>query len=226
VSTLRAVPALDRMRLTKEDLQRAEQYAAEQARQEAWQRAGGEHDPSSLKEFLRSLALRLSIRRATAADVPRVAQLTQKTNQFNLSTIRRTDAEVEALRQDPRWRVYVLEVSDRFGDYGLTGVAIIQGPGPDGDTFDLETLLMSCRVLGRGVETGFLVVMIEDILKAGAARLTSRFIATAKNAPAREFLPDHGFREMADGRVVLEPLSLAAFDVDHLKMDAVLDGEP
>jgi FkbH-like protein len=212
VAALRQVPTLDRMVLTAEDRMRAEQYAAERARR-AEKAPGAERDPEALRAYLRSLELRLTVRRMGDADLPRVAQLTQKTNQFNLTTIRRTEAEVEALARDPAHRIYTASVADRFGDYGLTGVLIVRQR--DAAAWEIDTLLLSCRVLGRGIETGILATVLED-LGRGAQRLYATFRPTAKNEPARSFLPTHGFESRGEEWVLLLPGP--GYDLAHLQI--------
>jgi FkbH-like protein len=223
VEVLRAVPQLDRMTLTDEDRMRAAAYAAEKARTAA--RAAAEGDPDALRAHLRSLALCVAVRRIGDDDVARAAQLTQKTNQFNLTTVRRTEADIEAMRRDPAWRLYALDVTDRFGDYGTTGLLFARRV--DGTTWDLDTVLLSCRVLGRGVESALLRVVTADLIARGAQRLTGRMIPTKKNAPARDFLPRHGFvPATGDGpgeAFAKEPLPGAPFDDDHVT--ARLDDE-
>lgn len=219
VEVLRAVPQLDRMSLTDEDRMRAAAYAAETARADA--RAAAQGDPDALRAYRRSLELVVRVRRVGDADVARTAQLTQKTNQFNLTTIRRSEADIEALRRDPAWRLYALDVTDRFGDYGTTGLVFAHRLG-DSTTWDLDTVLLSCRVLGRGVESALLRLVTGDLMAAGARRLTGRLIPTPKNAPARDFLPRHGFAPIpAEGgpgeAFVKEPLPGAPFDDDHVK---------
>ena len=228
VEVLRRVPQLDRMTLTDEDRMRAAAYAAEKARTAA--RSAAEGDPDALRAHLRSLGLVVAVRRIGDADVARAAQLTQKTNQFNLTTVRRTEADVEAMRRDPAWRLYALDVTDRFGDYGTTGLVFAHRT--DDASWDLDTVLLSCRVLGRGVESALLRVVTGDLMSAGARRLTSTLIPTKKNAPARDFLPRHGFvaatsAATGDGpgeHFVKEPLPGAPFDDDHVATR--LDGEP
>jgi FkbH-like protein len=216
VEVLRAVPQLDRMTLTDEDRMRAAAYAAEKARTAA--RGAAEGDPDALRAHLRSLELAVTVRRIGDDDVARAAQLTQKTNQFNLTTVRRTEADIEAMRRDPAWRLYALDVTDRFGDYGTTGLVFARRV--DGATWDLDTVLLSCRVLGRGVESALLRVVTADLIEAGAQRLTGRLIPTKKNAPVRDFLPRHGFAPAGgDGpgeAFVKEPLPGAPFDDSHV----------
>lgn len=229
VDALRAVPQLDRMTLTDEDRMRAAAYAAETARTAA--RAAAEGDPDALRAHLRALELVIDVRRIGDHDVPRAAQLTQKTNQFNLTTIRRSEADLEAMRRDPAWRLYALDVTDRFGDYGTTGLVFAHKT--DAATWDLETVLLSCRVLGRGVESALLRVVTADLVEAGARRLTARLVPTKKNAPVRDFLPRHGFVPAsgaagpsgeggAGEAFVKDPLPGAPLDDGHIT--ARLDG--
>jgi FkbH-like protein len=211
------------MTLTDEDRMRAAAYAAETARTAA--RVAAEGDPDALRAHLRALGLVIDVRRVGEGDVPRAAQLTQKTNQFNLTTVRRSEADLEAMRRDDAWRLYALDVTDRFGDYGTTGLVFARRV--DGGTWDLETVLLSCRVLGRGVESALLRVVTADLIEAGARRLTARLIPTKKNAPVRDFLPRHGFVPASgDGgqgeAFVKEPLPGAPFDDSHVT--ARLDG--
>ena len=214
VEVLRSEPALDRMRLTAEDLMRAVAYDAEKARARAQLAAADLSDPGALRAHLKSLELKVAARRLRSCDVPRAAQLTQKTNQFNLTTIRRSEAEVELLRRDPEWSLYVLEVVDRFGDYGQTG--LIFARRADAHTWHLDTVLLSCRVLGRGVESAFLWQVIEDLTGRGVRTLTARVVPTAKNGPVMDFLPRHGFECDSQDNWSRGPLPGQPFDIDHI----------
>jgi len=109
VEALRGVAALDRMTLTDEDRTRAAMYSAERARNAA-ARSGNDTDPDALARHLRSLELRVRVRLLEARDIPRSAQLTQKTNQFNLSTLRRTEAEITRMHGAPEWRLYGVQI--------------------------------------------------------------------------------------------------------------------
>jgi FkbH-like protein len=97
---------------------------------------------------------------------------------------------VAALHASQDWRVYALSVGDKFGDYGLVGVAIVELRG---DRWRIDTFLLSCRVLARGVETALLAKIAEDARLGGASTIDAAYIPTAKNAPVASFLPDHGF---------------------------------
>src|SRR5439155_14719132 len=107
--------------------------------------------------------------------------------QFNLTTRRYSDAEIEALRGEAGARVYTLRVRDAFGDNGLVGVAILRASRPPGEA-RLDTFLLSCRVLWRTVEHAILAAVLADIRRRGAAAVQADFIPTAKNAPAADFL--------------------------------------
>jgi FkbH-like protein len=137
---------------------------------------------ADLADYLASLQVKVEMRRARASDLPRVAQLTQKTNQFNLSLCRRSLAEIETLAHDHA--IWVVSACDRFGDYGTVGVGIAR---PDGATMALDTFLLSCRALGRGVEDTFLHGLCAIAVESGAGRLRAPAVEGPRNAPARDF---------------------------------------
>jgi FkbH-like protein len=186
---LRDCPVFERLALSAEDRERGRYYAEERQRSELQQQT------TSLEEFYRSLAISIRIARVTAATVPRVSQLTQKTNQFNLTTRRYTEQQIESMAADPAYRVYALSASDRFGDNGLVGVAIMKLTG---GAVELDTFLLSCRVIGRTIETALLATLCDDARVDGARRLDGTFIATKKNTPSREFFAVHGFSRVSE----------------------------
>ncbi|HEQ71964.1 MAG TPA: HAD-IIIC family phosphatase, partial [Spirochaetia bacterium] len=187
---LEHVWAFDRIRVTDEDSRRSMMIVTEKRRQESKQ-AG-----LSLEEFIKSLKLKLSFTSLEKFQVERAAQLTQRTNQFNLSTIRRTEAEIEALMLEPGTTCWVVDVADRFGDYGLVGVVITKERGP---VLFLDTFLMSCRVIGRGVEKAILSCLGRYGREIGAERIEAAFFPTRKNAPFREFLEKTQWAERETG---------------------------
>src|SRR6185312_1094327 len=134
--------------------------------------------------YLHSLETRVWIRPAAAQDVARLAQLTQKTNQFNLTTIRMSEPAIEAIRLDPARGVYAMNAADRFGDHGLIGLATTR---LEGDRLIIENLLLSCRVIGRSVEVALLARVVADAVAGGATAIEGAFTTTAKNVPAQEF---------------------------------------
>ena len=171
--------------LSAEDRRRGEMYRSEV------QRSIARDKTANVEDYLRSLGLRVHIAAADSSSVARVAQLTQKTNQFNLTTRRYGEAEVEALIQDPDVDVLCCRVSDRFGDYGAVGVGIVRH---DEGVSEIDTLLMSCRVLGRGVETCLLRGCIEASRRRHCACVRGVFIPTKKNEQVRDFYERLGFR--------------------------------
>lgn len=143
------------------------------------------HSASNLEEFVASLGLRVDVSPLAAERFSRAAQLTQRTNQFNCTTIRRGEAELHALLQSGRHEIFTAEVSDRFGDYGLTGLLIIEKLD---DEYRVDTFLLSCRVLGRGVEHRLLAFLGEHAEEDGIHRVTVPFTPSRKNRPAHDFL--------------------------------------
>jgi FkbH-like protein len=194
---------------TAEDRARTEMTAAESRRAE-------QSRALSAEEFLATLGLTVRVAAAGEAELPRVAQLVAKTNQFNLTTIRRSQDELRALAPDHR--LLALWASDRFGDHGLTGVAIVRAGV-------IDTFLLSCRVLGRGVESAFLAAVAEDAARLGASRLVARFVPTAKNGAAAGFLPGHGFREEPDGTFTVPVAAVPACPA-HVTLIAAAAARP
>jgi FkbH-like protein len=133
--------------------------------------------------------------RARDEDFSRAAQLTQKTNQFNLTTRRYTEQELRALQSTPGAAVFIASVADKYGDNGKVLVTILRTVAPG--TAELDTFLMSCRVLGRFVEDQILDHFIKQLRSDGFSRLRVRFIPTRKNAPARTFI-----ERLQDGQLV------------------------
>jgi len=173
--------------LTDEDRRRVELYRNEQAREVARQSA------SSLDEYYRSLEMTAEVGRIDEISATRIAQLTQKTNQFNLTTRRYTAEELVHLARQPGVEILSIRVRDRFGDAGLVGVAILV-PGAHADEAQIDTFLLSCRVLGRGLEDVLLHATAIQGKAIGYRRLRGTYVTTARNQAVAAFYPDHGFR--------------------------------
>lgn len=204
--TLRDTMVFERLALTSEDKERGRQYAENRVRSELQQQAG------SIEEFYESLRQEVEIAHVTPMTLARVSQLTNKTNQFNLTTRRYSEQQVQDMAASPDWRVYSIKVKDRFGDNGLVGVALANYKG---DVCEIDSFLLSCRVIGRTVETGFLAAIIEEAKRHGVTKLRSWFIPTKKNAPAKDFLASQRFikvAEDADGKQTWE-FDLASDDI-------------
>jgi FkbH-like protein len=175
---LRHVWAFDALPATPEDRSRTEMYRHHREREQL--RRGA----ASLEEFLAGLRLEVGIRPVAAGHLPRVAQLIQRTNQLNLSLVRRDEAAVQRFLASGGEGLEV-EVSDRFGDYGLVGVALFRQAR---EALAVDTLLLSCRVLGRGVEQRLLARLGEIACERGLARVDLPWTPGERNQPALDFL--------------------------------------
>jgi FkbH-like protein len=175
---------------TPEDLRRTQQYQEGRSR-EVYRASAG-----SMADFLRGLGLRVVVEPMTDESTARVVQLLAKTNQFNLTTRRHDEATLRRRVAAGEWRVYTMRVTDRFGDFGLTGVAIA---APGLERWHLDSFLMSCRVIGKSVESALLARVAADARAAGAAGLAADFIDSGRNQVAGTFLGQHGFEPGADG---------------------------
>jgi FkbH-like protein len=175
--------------ITAEDRERAAQYQANRARESFAATA------SDMPAYLRSLEMRLHWRRFDPVDLTRTTQLINKTNQFNLTTRRYSEAEVQAVITDPAALGLTFRLTDRFGDNGIIGI-IVAHLQPDGDAV-IDTWLMSCRVLGRGVEVTMLNILAAQAAALGAARLIGDYRPTAKNAMVRDHYEKLGFSPLS-----------------------------
>jgi FkbH-like protein len=182
--TVRDCPWFERLTLSEEDRRRGDYYAAQR------ERVALEQKVTSREDFYRSLEQVAEIAPVNPQSLSRVAQLTQKTNQFNLTTRRYSDQQIAEMASRPACRVWTLRVKDKYADNGLVGVAILR---TEGAICEIESFLMSCRVIGRTVETALLAHLAADARQQGATRLQGWFLPTKKNAPAQEFYREHGF---------------------------------
>jgi FkbH-like protein len=187
---------LEVLSLTSEDLAKTRLYAEERRRRDRARQmdAGG----GGLDEYLHSLGMRMRIVINDASHLARLAQLTNKTNQFNLTTRRYDEQRMQAfLDADDHWVAH-FSLADVFGDSGVVGLAIARRL--DGELAELDTLLMSCRVIGRRAESAFLESLLRLLAEAGITQVVADYLPTAKNGLAEGFLPKHGFIATADGR--------------------------
>lgn len=198
-AVLAAQPCFERLSLSQEDRERGALYQAEQERASLRETAG------SVEDFLRSLEQEVELLPITARELPRAAQLTQKTNQFNLTTRRYTEQEIAARTADGgNWEVRAMRVKDRYGDHGLVGLAMVNYRE---GTAEIDTFLLSCRVISRGVESALLAWLAAEAARRQCTSISGWFLPTRKNAPCREFYAQHGFqaaREEESGAVLWE----------------------
>jgi FkbH-like protein len=166
--------------ITTEDLQRSGQYAAERERQTL------AASTTDMDAYLASLEMVATINDFTPVDVPRLAQLINKSNQFNLTTRRRTEAEVASLIGCPDHVCLSVRLRDRFGDHGLISIIIGNKNGP---ALEIDTWLMSCRVLKRQVEETVLNELARLARGKGCSHIEGVYLATPKNEMVRDFYP-------------------------------------
>ncbi|MBV8817075.1 MAG: HAD-IIIC family phosphatase, partial [Acidobacteriaceae bacterium] len=175
---LRHVWAFDHVVVTEEDRHRNAYYTQAQEFGRELKRA------ASLEHFVGSLGLRITFEELRTETLPRASQLTQRTNQFNFTTIRRTEQDLRTLAERG-WECRTVRVSDRFGDYGITGLLTVRASG---EVLEIDTFLLSCRVLGRGVEHRVMARLGTEALERGLTAVSARLETTKRNEPAREFL--------------------------------------
>ncbi len=192
----------DHTNVTTEDRKRGEMYRENLQREQLRSKSSG------LADFIASLQLQIDITPMTDDQLARVSQLTHRTNQFNCTTIRRSETEIRQLLATSE--IFTVSVRDRFGDYGLVGVMIasVKETGVDVDTF-----LLSCRVLGRGVEHAMLARLGTLARERELEWVTVHFVKSEKNKPAHDFLENVGanFRQALNGGFVYRfPAATAA----------------
>ena len=184
VKTLQESRAFDKLSFTAEDRRRGAMY------QERAQRVELERASVSVGDFLNALQMRMTITPVDDFTFPRVLDLIHKTNQFNLTVRRHSASELRAIMMDTNCGVFAVRLADRFGDHGIVGAAIVR---LSGSTAHIDTLLLSCRVIGRTVETAILAFIVEWAMIRGSSRIEGEFVSTSKNAPAADLYERHGF---------------------------------
>jgi FkbH-like protein len=214
VTLLDDLPWFEKSRLTAEDRAKSQHYALAAKRSALCASC----DPM---DYLRDLEMRAVIRDAGPADLLRVHQLFNKTNQFNLMTRRPSIGEVEAMMTGDGWHLMLAELRDRFGDMGIVALC---GLRRDGAVLRIEHFLMSCRAMGRGLEHALMNHVKRRFLKAqGCDLLEGRYLPTAKNGPVRGFFADQGFAASdgdGGGDYQLARSAVGFKDCDWIKLEA------
>jgi len=187
--SLLALDSFAMVQLTEEDRKRNQLYRAQAMRTSL------RHSSGSLEEFYLSLQMHAVIRNPDAFNIPRLSQLTQRTNQFNLTTRRHTEAEIQSFISSDAYEVYDLQLTDKFGDNGIVGLAIVEKRD---SSWRIDTFLLSCRVMGRTVETAFLGYIAEQARKAGIQNILGEYIPTKKNVPVKDFYDQQGFKRIKE----------------------------
>jgi len=188
-SFLAELPVFENLNITTEDRERGEMYAAQV------KRSVFENTTSSMDEFLSGLQMKLVIGKVDDFSTPRVAQLTQKTNQFNLTTKRYTEEEISKFAKSDDYITLYAQLIDRFGDNGITGTVIIK---KNGDEWQIDTFLLSCRVMFRTVEDAIMAYMLEIARCSKVRSITGEYIPTKKNLPVKDLYRRLNFSLVAE----------------------------
>ncbi|MEJ2116983.1 MAG: HAD-IIIC family phosphatase [Alphaproteobacteria bacterium] len=184
---LRGLAATWPVRLTAEDSRRSDMYAADRKAKVLRQQS------SSIEDYLAGLGQQLTVSRVMPKTLARAAQMHARTNQFNLTTALLSDADLSAMMDDTAgYAVLLGHLADKFGDHGIVIAAAAR---IDGQSAEILSFLMSCRVVGRQVEGAFLGELIGLLADRGVTRISGAFIPTAKNAMVQDFYRSQGFSE-------------------------------
>jgi FkbH-like protein len=178
---LAELTCFDGIALSEEDRARTRMYVAERQRHDAEQSA------QSIEAYLLSLGLAVTVERLGPTNIVRAAQLLNKTNQMNLSTRRLSEVQFLEWAASTDHHVFVFRVRDRFEDYGLTGIASMTIEESQAMIADF---VLSCRVIGRGVEETMLHVLVDQARSLGLRQLLARYDATPRNGPCRRFFDE------------------------------------
>lgn len=195
--------------ITDEDIKRSQSYSEQKKRLEL------EKTTPNIDDFLSSLDLKLTIKKATDFTIPRISQLTLKTNQFNLTTKRYQENDIRQFAESHNMLVGCVQVEDKFGDNGITGVFIVNTNNPK--EWELDTFLLSCRVMGREIEKGIMNHIIQEAKKNNAEIIKAKYIPTEKNKPIEKFLSSCNFEEKNNYWVF--PLNTSFKNPDFLKVN-------
>lgn len=187
---LQSLNLFETVSLSETDKKRTQQYREEALRHSAIKHFTNESD------YLKSLEMYCWQEGFTEFNIPRVAQLTQRSNQFNLRTIRYTEADIRSMAQDSNYIGLAFSLYDKFGEYGLISVVILHKKNEE--EYFIDTWLMSCRVLKRGVEQFVMNSIVEEASKKGAKRISAEYVPSGKNKLVEHLLPDMQFAPLGD----------------------------
>ena len=201
----------DSFSITNEDKIKSDMYLADKNRDVFKKEV-------DLESYLSGLSLSINIKEVDDLSLDRAVQLTQKTNQFNLTTRRYQKEDMKALIGDDKFKIFLGSVSDRFGDYGFTALAVVIDKG---DYWYIDTMLLSCRVLGRNIEDQFLRFILNELKKFDTKRVVGKYIETKKNSQVKDFYSRFGFKEIS-GQKGLWELDLDNYNLDLLDFIKVI----
>ena len=204
---------------TKEDKDKSEMYKKQVQREIA------KNEFSDIEDYLASLGLKLTIFRDDKSIIPRMSQMSQKTNQFNLTTKRYTEGDISNFITKSDSKVYAFSVSDKFGDSGITGLCIINLDKKN-QTADIDTFLMSCRIIGRNIEFAFMDYLVNSIKNFKVHTITSKYIKTPKNEQVKNFFEACSFSLKCSTNTTNDYiLNISAYKPKQFKYIEVINGK-
>jgi FkbH-like protein len=216
--TLRNLVEFEQLKLTDDDLNRNSMYKSMMKRSEARKKF------NSVEDYLNSLETKVVLEFSNEFNIPRIAQLTQKTNQFNMTTKRYTQEDVLNFHQSRDTVVLSVHVSDIYGDSGLAGVCIVR---LEGGRALIDSFLLSCRVMGRYIEYAVMNKVVELLRAKDVKTIDAYYARTEKNEAARDFYPNVGFTAVSeDTNGTLYRMDESARPVKNEQIETTVIGEP
>jgi len=203
---------------TKEDKDKSEMYKKQ------IQRESAKNEFSDIEEYLASLKLKLTIFEDDKSIIPRMSQMSQKTNQFNLTTKRYTEKDISNFITKSDSKVYAFSISDKFGDSGVTGLCIINFDKKN-QAADIDTFLMSCRIIGRNIEFAFMDYLVNSLKNFKVQTVTAKHIKTPKNEQVNDFFETCSFSLNCSTDTAKDYiLNISAYKPKQLKYIMIING--
>lgn len=185
LETIKQKKYFDKLFFTEEDANKLEQYKQNAQREEL------KSDVGDINAYLSNLGTELTIETANIKQLPRIHQLFTKTNQFNVTTQRYDTAKVEEFINEKKWDILLISVKDNFGDMGAIGLVLIE---KHSDSIHLDSFILSCRAMGRGIETAIMNTIKQRYIEhLDKLRITAKYLKTQKNTPVKNFFENQGF---------------------------------
>ena len=188
LNTIDNISFFESLTLTQEDIGKGKMYSEEK------QRRTLKEEVTDVAEYLKLMKMEASICVNNPEHTARISQMTQKTNQFNMTTKRYSEKEVDTFIKSKDFVVFTLSLADKFGDYGITGLVILKNE----EDWEIDSFLLSCRILGRKAENALMSYVSSFLLEQGSSKLLGSYIPTKKNAVAANVYKDLGFIKTND----------------------------
>ena len=208
---LLSLSVFNSFQITDEDKSKGKMYVSQNKRKEFSEKF------SDIEDFLASLEMNVTIKKADEFLIPRVSQLTMKTNQFNLTTKRYSEEKIKQMINDPNFLFKTFSVNDKFGDNGLTGLYIVNKNDPN--NWVIDTFLMSCRIMGRNIEKIMLCDLLDEAKKSNVKKIKGQYFSTKKNIVTKDLYEKFGFSKISDSEFELNNFSnLDKIRINYIKV--------